>query len=95
MNPDQIESTAFYLPSLGTNVRKVLPFGITRALGAMGALMHHMLAKELQYSQIKVSLDDILVHTSTKEEHDPLLLAVRHRLEENSFQHKGAKYAIP
>ena len=76
MHPDSIESTAFYFPGLDTCVWKVLPFGIAGALGAMEALMRHILAKELENDEIEVYVDDILVHAQTKEEHDALLNAV-------------------
>ena len=95
MHPDSIESTAFYFPGLGTYVWKVLPFGIAGAPGAMKGLMRHVLAKELQNKGIEVYLNDILVHTTTEEEHDALLHAVLRRLEENGFHLKAAKCAIP
>ena len=95
MHPDSIKSTAFYFPGLGTYVWKVLPFGIAGALGAMEALMRHILAKELENDGIEVYLDDILVHARTKEEHDALLNAVLRPLEDHNFHLKAAKYAIP
>ena len=95
MHPDSIESTAFYFPGLGTYVWKVLPFGIAGAPGAMEALMRHVLSKELEKGGIEVYLDDILVHATTKEEHDALLHSVLGRLEENDFHLKAAKCAIP
>ena len=95
MHPDSIESTAFYFPGLGTFVWKVLPFGIAGAPGAMEALMRHVLSKELEKQGIEVHLDDILVHTTTKGEHDALIHAVLQRLEENHFHLKASKCAIP
>ena len=76
MHPDSIESTAFYFPGLGTYVWKVFPFGIAGAPGAMAALMRHVLATELESKGIEVYLEDMLVHTTTKEEHNALLHAV-------------------
>ena len=95
MHKDSVESTSFYFPGLGTYVWKVLPFGIGGAPGAMEALMHHVLAKELEKPGIEVYLDDILVHANTRDEHDALLLAVLRRLEENDFHLKATKCAIP
>ena len=95
MHPDSIESTAFYFPGLGTYVWKVLPVGIAGARGAREALIRHVLAKELENKGIAVYLDDILVHATTKEEHDALLHSVLRRLEENDFYLKAAKCAIP
>ena len=95
MHPDSIESRGFYFPGLGTYVWKVLPFGIAGAPGALDALMRHVLSKELQKPGIKVYLDDILVHTTTKEEHDALLHTVLRRLEENHFHQKDSKCEIP
>ena len=95
MHPDSIESTAFYFPGLGPNVWKVLPFGVAGEPGAMEALMRHVLAKELENKGIEVYLNDILVHATTKEEHDALLNMVLKRLEDHGFQLKAAKCAIP
>ena len=95
MHPDSIESTAFYFPGLGTYIWKVLPFGIVGAPGAMEALMRHILARELESEGIEVYLDDILVHSTTREKHDALLEAVLRRLEEHGFHLKAAKCAIP
>ena len=95
MHPDSIESMAFYFPGLGTYVWKVLPFGIAGALGAMEALMCHILAKELESEGIEVYLDDILVHAITREKHDAHLELVLRRLEKHSFHLKAAKCAIP
>ena len=91
MSPDSIKSTAFHFLGLGTYVWKVLPFGIAGAPGAMEALMRHVLAKELESKGIEVYLDYIMVYATTKEEHDVLLHAFLHRLEENSFHLKAAK----
>ena len=74
---------------------KVLPFGNAGAPGAMEALMRHVLSKELEKAGIEVYLDDILVHATTKEEHDALLHSVLRRLENNNFHLKAAKCAIP
>ena len=95
MHPDSADAAAFYFPSLGTYLWKVLPFGIAGAPGAMEALMRHVLARELESKGIEVYLDGILVHAETKKEHDRLLLAVLQRLEENGFHLKAAKCAIP
>ena len=95
MHPNSIESTAFYFPGLGTYIWKVLQFGIAGAPGAMEALMHHILAKELESEGIEVYLDDILVHATTREKHNALLEAVLRRLEEHGFHLKAAKCAIP
>ena len=95
MHPDSIKSTAFYFPGLGTYVWKVLPLGIAGAPGAMEAVMRHVLSKELEKPGIEVYLDYILVHTTTKEEHDALLHAVLRLLEENHFHLKASKCAIP
>ena len=54
MHEDSVEATAFYFLGLGTYVWKVLPFGFARALGAMEALMRHVLAKELENAGIEV-----------------------------------------
>src|SRR5690606_26484993 len=42
----------------------------------------------------EVYLDDILVHASTQEEHDRLLLAVLETLEKNDFHLKATKCAF-
>ena len=85
----------FYFPGLGTYVFKVLPLGNVGVPGATESLMRHVLAKELENLGVKVYLDDILVHATTKDEHDVLLLTVLKRLEENGVYLKAAKCAIP
>ena len=95
MHSDSIESTAFYFPGPVTCLWKVLPFGIAGALGAMEALMRRVLAKNLENNGIEVYLDDILVHATTKEEHDALLNAVLKRLEDHGFHLNATKCVIP
>ena len=95
MHPDSAEATVFYFPGLGTFVWKVPPFGIAWAPGAMGALMRHVLTRELESKGIQVYLDDVLVQAETKKEHDGLLLAVMQQLDKNGFPLEAAKCAIP
>ena len=94
MHEESVEATSFYFLGLGTYVWKVLPFGIAGALGAMEALMRHVLSKELENPGIEIYLDDILVHAKTKEEHDVLLHAVLLWLEKNRFDLNASKCAI-
>ena len=65
MNPDDIEKTAVQTP-FGSYIWRVMPMGIANAPAAFQRTMNRIFG-HLTYA--KVYMDDILVHSSTKEDH--------------------------
>eukprot|EP00914_Ancora_sagittata_P012673 GHVO01024351.1.p2 GENE.GHVO01024351.1~~GHVO01024351.1.p2 ORF type:complete len:104 (-),score=6.92 GHVO01024351.1:258-569(-) len=63
-----------------------MPFGMVNAPATFQRTMDKLLG-DLRYSGVLVYLDDILIHTRSTEDHEPLLLKVLNRLNEADLGH--------
>ena len=68
----------------------VMPFGLTNAPTVFMALMNKIFAEYLEKSMV-VFIDDILVYSKTKEEHEEHLRIAVHLLRENQLYAKLSK----
>ena len=67
-----------------------MPFGLTNAPATFMRTMNNLFS-DLLYRGVVAVMDDVLIHSSTTEEHKPLLKAVFTRLKEKQFYCKLKK----
>lgn len=79
LNPGDKEKTAFYVPGRGMYRFVVMPFGLTNAPATQQRLMDALFTPEFEY-KVFCYLDDIIIVSSTFEEHISLLLKVLEKL---------------
>ena len=68
----------------------VMPFGLTNALGAFMDLMHRVFQPYLDQFVV-VFVDDILIYSQSKEEHEDHLRIVLQALREHQLYYKFSK----
>jgi putative transposase len=69
LNPDQREVCAFSHPELGRFRWKVIPFGLGCAPPSFHALISSIFRPLIDAGLVSVYVDDIIVHTTSREEH--------------------------
>lgn len=79
LNPSDKEKTAFYVPGRGMYRFIVMPFGLTNAPATQQRLMDTLFTPEFEY-KVFCYLDDIIIISSTFEEHISLLVKVLEKL---------------
>jgi len=70
----------------------VMFFGMTNSLAMFQAIINEILRDLINKGKVTVFVDDILVETETKEEHDEIVEEILKRLEENNLYVKPEKY---
>jgi len=70
----------------------VMFFGITNSPAIFQAMMNKILRDLINKGKIVAFIDDVLVGTAIKEEHDEIVEEVLRRQEENDFYVKPEKY---
>ena len=89
MEPEQMEKTAFSTP-FGTYQFKVMPFGLSNAPSTFQKLMEMVLAG-LHWTTCIVYLDDIVIFSTTVEQHLSRLRDVLARLKKAGLKLKPSK----
>jgi len=89
LNDSDVEKTAFRSP-LGHYQFRVLPFGLTNAPATFQALMNRVFGNDIG-KFVLVYLDDILIYSKSKEEHEKHLTAVLDKLKEHDLRAKLSK----
>jgi len=84
LNDSDVEKTAFRSP-LGHYQFRVLPFGLTNAPATFQALMNRVFGNDIG-KFVLVYLDDILIYSKSKEEHEKHLVAVLDKLKNTIFE---------
>ena len=69
----------------------VMFFGLTNSLAMFQAFMNHILQDLINAGHMIVYMDDILVFTDTIEDHESIVRAVLHILQENNLYLKPEK----
>ena len=90
LEEDAKQKTAFTVGNLGFYEFNVMPFGLTNSPATFQRLMEMCLA-ELQYNDCLVYLDDIIIFSSTLEEHLCRLEKVFSRLRDYKLKLKPSK----
>lgn len=80
LDPESRDKTAFTIPGRPLYQFKVMPFGLCNAAQTLCKLMDKVIPHHLQ-DRVFVYLDDLLVTSSTLEEHLSLLSDISYRLE--------------
>lgn len=83
MAPEDVQKTAF-TTRYGLFEWRVMPFGLTSAPSTFQRAMHHLF-HDLLDKGVVVYLDDVLIYSSTLEEHLQLLQAVLQRLQRAKY----------
>ena len=89
MHPESIEKTAFRVP-WGLYEFLRLPQGLTNSPSTFQRIME-LIFGDLNLTEVVLYLDDVLVFSSTFEEHLRRLDKVLGRIEENGLKLKGSK----
>src|SRR6218665_3403291 len=92
MNPEDADKTAF-VTRRGTFRWRVMPFGLSNAPGTFQRLMDIMLSG-LNFETCLVYLDDIIVFSSTPEQHMQRMRAVLQRFRTANLKPKASKCQI-
>jgi len=82
---------AFMTPE-GSFEPTVMFFGLTNSPATFQAMMNKLLRDLTNTGKVAVFIDDVIVGTEMKEEHDELVVEVIRRLEENDLYVKPEKY---
>lgn len=100
LHPEDRDKTGFYVPGRGSFRFKVMPFGLTNSPATQQRLMDHLFTPDFD-NKVFCYLDDIIIISSTFEEHISLLLKVHQKLayagltinfEKSKFFRKELKY---
>jgi len=70
----------------------VMFFGITNLPATFQAMMNEILRDIINKGKVVAFVDDILVGTKIKEEHNEIIEEILRKLEENNFYVKPEKY---
>jgi len=81
---------AFMMPE-GLFEPTVMFFGLTNSPATFQAMMNKLLRDLINTGKVAVFIDDVIVGTETKEDHDELVVEVIKRLEENDLYVKPEK----
>lgn len=81
LHPEDREKTSFYVPGRGTFQFNVMPFGLTNAPATQQRLVDSLFGPEFE-QRVFCYLDDIIIVSSTFDEHVSLLLKVLKRLKD-------------
>ena len=90
IHPDDVHKTAF-TTRYGHYEYLVLPFGLTNAPATFMHLMQYNVLKPFIDKFVIVYIDDILIYSQTKEEHEQHVKLVLEALREHKLYAKGSK----
>ena len=77
---------------IGSFELTVMFFGMTNSPATFQAMMNEILRDLINKGKVVTFVDDILVKTKTKEEHNEIIEKVLRRLEKNDLYVKPKKY---
>jgi len=77
---------------IGSFELTVMFFGMTNSPATFQAIMNEILRDLINKGKVVTFVDDILVKTKTKEEHNEIIEKVLRRLEKNDLYVKPKKY---
>ena len=70
----------------------VMFFGLINSLAIFQAMMNELLRNLINIGKVAAFIDDVMVGTESKEEHDELVEEILRRMEENDLYVKLEKY---
>jgi len=77
---------------IGSFEPTVMFFGMTNSPATFQAMMNEILRDLINKGKVVTFVDDVLVKTKTKEEHNEIIEKVLRRLEKNDLYVKPKKY---
>jgi len=77
---------------IGSFELTVMFFGMTNSPATFQAMMNEILRDLINKGKVVTFVDDVLVKTKTKEEHNEIIEKVLRRLEKNDLYVKPKKY---
>ena len=77
---------------IGSFELTVMFFGMTNSPATFQAIMNEILRDLINKGKVVTFVDDVLVKTKTKEEHNEIIEKVLRRLEKNDLYVKPKKY---
>ena len=86
------EWKAVFIMHIGVYKPTVMYFELTNSLVIFQTMINNLFQDMINQRNIVIFIDDIIVATNTKKEHDKLVIEILRRLEKNNLFVKPEKY---